>query len=125
MAKSDAKSNRYLQSVKERGYENLPVPDHEQTMMELCAEGEKLLTEEEKKSPISPKPESKRLNDALAASAVNPYIRARLKILNGLPPEKRTQIEEMENKGKTDNAFYKKFVKMCSDLGDKLSEKST
>ncbi len=117
MAKSESKPNRYQQSVKERGYENLPIPDHTETMMELCIEGMKLLKEEKP----APKVENKRLQDALAASASNPYIRARLKILNDLPPERRNQIEEMENKGKTNNPLYEKFAKMVATLGDKLS----
>ncbi len=124
MAKSESKPNRYQQSVKERGYENLPIPDHTETMMELCIEGMKLLKEEEKKS--APKvDETKRLQDSLAASASGPYAKARLKILNDLPPERRIQIEEMEKKGKINNPLYEKFVKMIATLGDKLSEKST
>jgi hypothetical protein len=131
MAKSDAKGDRYLQSVKERGYENLKCTAAELTaktpeelIRVLCAEGAELLDAEVKaKTPPVPPNENKRLQDALAASTKNPYVRARLKILNDLPKERRDSIEAMEKNGKTDNPTYKEFVQMIMKLGDKFSEK--
>ena len=131
MAKSDAKGNRHLQSVKERGYENLKCTAAELTakttedlIRVLCAEGAEIIAAEEKaKTPPVPPSENKRLQDALAAATKNPYVRARLKILNDLTKDRRDQIEAMEKNKKTNNPTYEQFVKMVMKLGDEFSNK--
>jgi DNA-binding FadR family transcriptional regulator len=135
MAKSDAMGERYLQSVKERGYENLKCTVAELTAAKLtaktpealirvlCAEGAEIIAAEEKaKTPPVPPSENKRLQDALAASTKNPYVRARLKILNDLTKDRRDQIEGMEKNGKTNNPTYEQFIKMVTKLGDDFSK---
>ena len=130
MAKSDAKSNRHLQSVKERGYANLKctaaeiaAKTPEELIRVLCAEGEELLSAKTTTGTTSP--ESKRLNDTLATADPNPYVRARVKILNDLPKSRREQIEAMEKTNNTNNPTYAQFLKLVTKLGDQFSNKTS
>ena len=126
MAKSDTNYQnfkKYYDNLAARGYDKLVPPNHEETLEELIAEGNRLL-EAETKKPVekTPQPcEKKRLQDTLAADSKNPYVRARNKILNDLPKERRERIEAMEQTGHTDNATYEEFTKMITKLGDKFS----
>jgi hypothetical protein len=125
MAKNNVNNDKYWESVKLRGYDKLPQPTHVETIEELAAEGERLLQAEGKLPTPTPSNDSKRLQDTLAAATDNPYVRARVKILNDLPKERRERIEQMEKAKNTDNLIYDQFVKMVVKLGDQLSDKSS
>lgn len=123
--------SKYLQSIKDRGYENLKstvaeqaAKNDEDLIRVLIVEGNALLKAEDKTPPPKPPNDNQRLQDTLAANTTNPYVRARLKILNDLSDERRNRIEEMEKNGKTDNPTYEQFAKMVVKLGDQFSEKS-
>lgn len=118
MAKSSSDlSNyqRYLNNLKIRGYENLPQPNHQETIDELIAEGNRLLEEDAKKSKTSPKVKSK------TPPSNNPYVRARNQILSEMDPEKRKLIERLEKEGNKDCSQYKDFIEQIRKLGDQLS----
>jgi len=133
MAKNEASENKYFASLKERGYQNLKctpaelaAKTPEDLLRVLMKEGEELVEAELSKGKIIPLPsktksDPKVLENALAAMSKNPYVRARIKILNDLPAERRKQIEDMEKNGKTNNATYEQFAKMVSKLGDQFS----
>ena len=123
MAQTDH-HQKYFDSVEERGYNKLKPLNREETIAELVAEGMKLLKAEENPAETPPC-DNKRLQDALAATTKNPYVRARLKILNDMSEERKRRIEEMESNGKTDNPTYAEFAKKVIKLGDKFSEKSS
>lgn len=119
MAKSSNLTNyeKYLNNVKLRGYANLPIPDHEETIEELLIEGDRLIRKEEsqKSSPtitVNPPPK---------ASSNNPYFQARQKILSEMDSEKRKLIERLEKEGNTDSYQYQDFVEQIRKLGDQLS----
>lgn len=114
--------DKYLQSVKDRGYDNLLMPTHKETIAELVSEGNKLL-ELEVKNPSKKPTVKSSLENSLAATDSNPYIRARAQILKAMPAWRQQEIEEMESKGNTNNRFYEDFVKNVTDLGNQLSSK--
>lgn len=116
--KSEELSNyqRYLANVKHRGYANLPIPDHEESIDELIAEGERLL-EKEAQMKSSPRAEV-----TSKPSPSNPYLLARKKLLEEMDSEKQKLIERLEREGKTDSYQYQDFVKQIMTLGDKLSQ---
>lgn len=107
---------KYLANVKHRGYERLPIPDHEETIDELIAEGNRLLEQEAQKAAKAqaavPPP---------TPSSDNPYLRARKKILSEMTEEKRKLIERLEKEGKTDSYQYEDFVAQVRKLGDSMS----
>lgn len=107
---------KYLANVKIRGYSNLPIPDHEESIAELIAEGDRLLEQESKKK-IAPKAST----PLTKTSSNNPYFQARLKILSAMDPEKRQLIERLEKEGKKDTRQYQEFIQEIQKLGDKLS----
>jgi hypothetical protein len=122
----------YLNSVKltKMSRFNLPKPDHEESIAEAVAEGFKLLEEEEKgksKAKASdilgydPNSDKKRLETKLASTSDNPYIRARIQILNKMTPTARAIIEKMENGKLEKDSRYDAFVKAVEILGDQLS----
>lgn len=125
MSKNNAPSlDKYLQSVKDRGYDKLPVPTHQESIAELIAEGDKLLAAETKtKKPIKKTNSAKSLESSLAATDSNPYIRARAQILKAMPGWRQREIETMEASGDINNRFYEDFVKSVTDLGNQLSSK--
>lgn len=119
MAKSSNLTNyeKYLNNVKLRGYANLTIPDHEETIEELLIEGDRLLRQEgSKKSPpvATVKPQPK-------VSSTNPYFQARQKILSEMDSEKRKLIERLEKEGNTDSYQYQDFIEQIRKLGDQLS----
>jgi hypothetical protein len=117
-------NNKYLQSVKARGYTDLKPEkypeDPSALIRQLIKEGDALLATEAS-NVDKPKP-SKSLEIALGAKSDNAYVRARSKILSDLPLKVREELEQMEKSGKTNNPVYKKFVQSISTLGDKLSQ---
>lgn len=118
---------RYVETLERLGRANLKAPAKEPTIMELCAEGMKLLEAEEKNSrpvvtpPPPKKDDQKKLETALGKSSSNPYIRARAMILEGMNEFNRKRIEELEKSGETEHPLYKEFVALQIRLGDKLS----
>lgn len=106
---------KYLANVKHRGYSHLPIPDHEESIDELIAEGNRLLEQEAQKaakSQAAVPPE---------VSSDNPYLRARKKILSEMNEEKRKLIERLEKEGKTDSYQYEDFVAQVRKLGDSMT----
>lgn len=109
---------KYLANIKHRGYDHLPIPDHEESIDELIAEGDRLLEQEaQKKTTTTPKAPTL----PTKASSNNPYLQARLKILSAMDPEKRQFIERLEKEGKKDTRQYQEFIQEIQKLGDKLS----
>jgi len=103
---------------------NLPIPDHEETIKELVEEGNRLLIEEQKTNKVSPpKDDSKQLDTKLATNSKNPYICARVQLLNKMKEGERKIIEQMEKKELERDLRYDRFIKEVTVLGDKLSEK--
>lgn len=117
MAKSSDLTNyeRYLSNVKLRGYANLPIPDHEESIDELIAEGDRLLEQEAKKKTIA------KSSPSTKSTSNNPYLQARLKILSAMDPETRQVIESLEKEGKKESRQYQEFIREVQRLGDKLS----
>lgn len=108
---------------------NMPTPDHEESIAELVAEGERLLAEEEKlkskqKTAAPAKDESKDLTNKLGSMSTNPYVRARVEVLNKMPKWKRSEIEEMEKTGNINNQYYDQFCKDVRILGDTFSSQN-
>lgn len=104
---------RYLNNLKHRGI-NSP-PDHEESLNEIIAEGNRLLEQEAQttstKSKVSPP----------NTPSDNPYLRARKKILSEMTEERRKLIDRLEKEGKTDSYQYKDFVAQVHKLGDIMS----
>ncbi len=127
--KTDPNVERYQQSVKERGYENLKVTPAEEAAKDadhlinvLVGQGLAML-EAEEKAKAKPVPPPAKAAPVPPIDEKNPYARARVRVLRGLSEARRIQIEEMEANGKTDNAVYAEFTKAVMALGDKLSDK--
>ena len=90
-------------------------------MQQLAREGEVLLQQEgKKKNPIVIKP-SPKVSAISPLSDLNPYVKARNQILNGLTSERRKALEEMERTKNTNNREYSEFAAAVAALGDKLS----
>jgi hypothetical protein len=60
-------------------------------------------------------------SDAPPVSSDNPYLKARIAVLDKMTDFKRNEIKEMEKIGDTDNRFYADFVHEVSCLGDIFS----
>ncbi len=120
----------YLNSVKltKMSRFNLPKPDHEETLGELVAQGYKLLEEDSKTPAAAPKKktakkdDTKRLEKKLASTSTNPYVRARVDVLNKMNPEARSVIEKMEKGLLPKDLRYETFCKAVRILGDQLSD---
>lgn len=125
---------KYRKSVKDRGYENLKQTPAEasaktdDTLLKvLVKEGLEIINAEQGKSPSTtptPKDDSKNLEKAMGEMSKNPYVRARIKILNDMTEDRRKRIEEAEKTGNMDTYTYKDFVKEVIKLGDQFSNKS-
>lgn len=98
---------------------NLPQPDHEETIAELVAEGERLIAEEEKLK--KPKDESKRLDSTLSSTSLNPYVRARHEVLTKMSDIQKKIIEKMEKGELEKDSRYDTFCKQVATRGDQLS----
>jgi hypothetical protein len=107
---------KYLNNLKHRGYENLPIPDQEESIDKLVAEGNRLLEEESQKKPTTQSKVS-----SINPPSDNPYLRARKKILSEMTEEKRSLIIRHEKEGKTDSSQYKDFVALIRKLGDNMT----
>lgn len=122
------KNKNFKDDEKNLSRHNLPIPDHKETIQELVAEGNKLLEQDEKNSSstvakpsVSPAPTA----PVLSSDSKNPYIRARIQLLNQWKKDPRTawkaeEIENMERKKETNNRHYDEFVHEVRLLGDTL-----
>jgi cytochrome c-type biogenesis protein CcmH/NrfG len=108
----------------------VPSPElpPEKLIQHLAAEGAKLLAAEEKTKPakvvgkIQPKKTDEvKLTETLGLTSKNPYIRARIMVLQKYPAWRRSEIGTMEQNGDINNKFYEEFVREVAALGDKLS----
>ncbi len=82
---------------------------------ELIAEGEKLLGQQST-SPAVAKKES-------PVTPTNPYLQARLKVLNSYKEWRKKEIAEMESTGNTDNSHYAQFlIEVLQAAGDVPSD---
>ena len=131
------KSNgeNYQEYLKKHNRFNLPIPQHEESIDELMAEGFKLLAEEERireKAIPSNVKAFKKIDAPVPAAPkkpINPYVKAREEILgiwNSDPNMKwrATEIAEMESGKIPKTKHYDDFVHDVAILGDKLSNKS-
>lgn len=125
---NDENFKKYQNRIKGLGAKNLIPTPKEPTMSELAAEGQKMLEEEAlsknyKAVPITVRPidDRKKLDKALAISSTNPYVRARVMILEKLSPMVKNELAEMEKTGNINNKKYEMFVQQVAILGDKLS----
>ena len=119
--KSEEMTNyeRYLANIKQRGISSLP--NREETLTEIIAEGDRLLAKEVATPPAATTDAPISTPTKKIAESSNPYLRARLTILGEMDSEKRKLIERLEKEGKQDSYQYEDFVKQIAKLGDKLS----
>lgn len=106
----------------------VPSPElpTDKLIQHLAAEGEKLLMAEAKVNrKIAPKKstDETKLTNALGLSSKNPYIRARVMVLQKYSTWRQKEIARMEQHNDINNKFYLEFVKAVADLGDQLSNK--
>lgn len=129
--KNEKNFDKYKANLKKFGHDNLPMPDHKETIPELLAEGNRLLKEEEKAKKSTTKKlqveDTKPLDTALGLKSPNPYIRARTQILQKWMKDPKLQwkakeVERMENGTNPKDQFYNEFVILVEELGDKLSD---
>lgn len=121
-------SKKFLQSAKERGYENLPPSPYAENdpmlLDKLALEGHALLKEDKKdyfvNTPQAKTP-PKSLETALGEKSKNAYVRARFKVLGDMPLSRRERILKMEETKDLDNLYYKEFVAMVRKIGDEYS----
>lgn len=98
----------------------------ERQIVEMVKEGNALLTAEaasnapSKKDSVNPDPKTA-VQDALAATSSNPYIKARAKVLSDMLPSLRAVIEKMEAGTVPKDARYDQFCLKVAEIGDKLS----
>lgn len=107
------------------GRQNLPKPDHKETLDELIAEGNRLLALEEKLSKKMKKAivtEEKKLEIKLATNSSNPYVRARIDILNKMSEVERSIIEKMEIGTFPKDSRFDHFASEIRVLGDTYSK---
>jgi len=125
---NDENFKKYRENM-DRAEQDKMVPPPELPIAELisylAAEGAKLLEAEEKAKKTTPKlkpkvDDSAKLNDSLASTSKNPYVRARALVLSKMAAWKRKEIEEMEKNGNMDNDRYKDFIAEVAKLGDTL-----
>ena len=93
-------------------------------------EGHAMLDAEEKAQAVAaakktPKPSvtpsPSKVQDALAKTSTNPYLRARATLLDQMLPSYRNLIERMEQNEIPRDKRWDKFQRELIDLGDKLS----
>ena len=111
---------------------NLPTNE---LIQHLAREGEELLKAEGKANIVPPvgkiqpkkdiMDETRKLTENLGKSSKNPYIRARIMVLEKLPEWKRHELARMEQTGNTNNRYYDEFVHEVAILGDSLSRSTS
>ena len=108
---------------------NMPVPEENLTLMQMVAQatlqGMIILRAEEKEKakakpePIAQKPQI--LEIKLGSMSPNPFVRARVQVLNKMDDFHRHEIEKIERGELPKSRFYDDFVKEVAALGDRLS----
>lgn len=121
----DSSYQKKLNKVKlDPSRQNLKPVDAWLTFDEYLAiclkEGAALLEAEEKEKADSVKSKDI-LEDTLGKMSENPYINARVQILQKMSQKARSVIEQMEKGSLDKDSRYDKFVKAVTELGDKLS----
>jgi hypothetical protein len=114
----------FWEFLKSNGRNHLPAPDHQETLDELIAEGDRLLKLDEKKTtPPAPKPTVKKPDPIISNAPLskNPYVRARTKVLMAMPEGERKVIEKMEKGELPQDSRYERYVKAIMTEGDKFS----
>jgi hypothetical protein len=100
-----------------------PSLTFEQYLAIAIKEGEELLAAEEKAKAPSVKSTPKTtaaLEDALGKMSDNPYVRARIQVLQRMKPEARSVIENMEKGTLDKDTRYDTFCKAVNVLGEKF-----
>ena len=129
MAKKNNKPNLsdYLKNINSRDKLDIPTKEDKVTITDLIKEGNKLLEEEEKlKGKVAVVvDDKKKLDTALSTSSTNPYIKARIKVLNDWLKNPATawlahEIEAMEAGTYPKDRHYDEFVRMVRELGDTI-----
>jgi DNA-nicking Smr family endonuclease len=91
----------------------------------LAAEAKKVVPTHPERAPtnsVTPPPiPAAKLQDALAATSKNPYVRARQTILTQMTTAQRNIIERMERGELEKDKRYDLFCDQISTLGDKMS----
>lgn len=123
MAKKNNEENlsEYLKKMERNNLEQGKI----QSIADAVKEGNRLLEEEEKLKGKAIVDDKKKLDTALSTSSTNPYVKARIQILNGWLKNSSTawlahEIEAMENGSQPKDRHYDDFVKMVADLGDTI-----
>ena len=104
----------------------------EQYLIVALKEGYALLEAESKtppkcsvKKPLDPALKPVNLNskvqDALAKTSTNPYVKARIEIMEKLTAKARAAVEGMEDGSIPKDKNYQRFIEQVMDLGDKYS----
>lgn len=114
---------------------NMPMPGPlmtpRQIVLQAIIEGYRILDMEaayEAQQKIKGKPEPKAqkpelLETKLGSMSPNPFVRARVQILNKMSDFHRNEIERMEKDGNTDNRVYNEFAHQCRILGEEFEKK--
>ena len=102
-----------------------PALTFEQYLAQAIKEGEALLAAEAKTPGSVTKENSGKppiLEDALAKMSDNPYVKARIQVLQKMKPEAKVIIEKMERGELPKDSRWDTFSKAITALGDKLSK---
>jgi hypothetical protein len=129
---NDENLKRYQERMEELKRDGGLVPSPklplEKLIQHLADEGANLLASEEKTKTTKTggksqpkKTDEVKLTEALGLTSKNPYIRARIMVLQKYPAWRRAEIGTMEQNGNLNNKFYEEFVRAVAELGDKLS----
>jgi hypothetical protein len=136
MAKNNNNFNSYLQKIKDTPMSrfNLPIPKKEELLSEALIEGHKLLAAEEKSQASKIyntvkkeadghklKDDKKNLENKLAETSSNPYIRARREVLKKMSTAELDAIAKMEKGEIPKDSWYDRFVHKIAELGDQYS----
>jgi len=101
-------------------YKSTKIPK-KPTIKSLCDEGDQLLKEESEKLATQSPIHKSAKKDIINTASINPYIKARIKVMGEYPKWKATEILEMEKSGNINNSKYMDFVKLVSQAGDVIS----
>lgn len=120
------KTDELYPDPKKRKLDPRPKGLTEAQYLELCLkEGHAMLAAEEKASKPASKPSvtpAQKLDDTLARNSTNPYVRARIKLMDQMLPSYRSVIEKMDRNELPRDKRYDKFVNEIIELGDKYSD---
>jgi hypothetical protein len=100
---------------------NVPIPDHEETLDEILAEGERLIQAELKLKSPKTKKTVKTKSNLTSENSNNPYIKARMQLFSKMDPAKKHWIDQVERGELKKDRCYDDFVKEVAILGDALS----